>query len=164
MTLILTRCRVLLAAGLLILSAATCVCAQADVPPAENHMTHNDLEVLTTCQMYIYSSIVLQVYDLSSIENQSKSKLCGVDQQFTPAQSLEEISRLFADYGMEKTANHYNISFDENYIRQVLELTEIILKTYQSGYEKALRQQMTMQSGNHAFCSAFIHDMNIKTN
>jgi hypothetical protein len=154
---------VLLGATLLLLTANRGF-AEPSPPPATQLGQHSDLEVLTTCQMYIYSSIVLRIYDLASVENLSKSKLCGVEKQFTPAQSLEEISRLFAEYGMEKTASQYNITFDDAYIKQVLGLTEIIIKTYQAGYEKALNQHLAGPNGNHLFCSTFRRDMQLENN
>jgi hypothetical protein len=156
--------RVVLGACLLVLLIASWSFADSTPPAVEQTGEHSDLEVLTTCQMFIYSSIVLWVYDLASVENLAKSKLCGVEKNFTPAQSLEEISRLFAEYGMEKTASQYNITFDDAYIKQVLGLTEIIIKTYQAGYEKALRQQLEEHSGNHVFCTAFRRDMQLDVN
>lgn len=146
-------------ACLLLLGFAQPALAEATSDASE----HSDAEVLTTCGMYIYSSILMQVYDLGSLENQAKSKVCGVEEQFSPAQSLEDISRLFADYGMEKTARQYNISFDDAYIKQVFSLTEIILKTYQSGYEKALRHQLAEQKDTQLYCTSFRKRMSLLT-
>jgi len=157
-------CWLWLAASLLAPAVATAAQTEATYPGGNGADDDRDLEVLTSCQMFIYSSLVLRIYDLSSIENLAKSKLCGVERQYAPAQSLEEVAQLYADYGMEKVTKIYNFNFDVEYAKRVLELTEIIIKSYQTGYEKALRQQIDDQREHHAFCTAFIHKMQLENN
>ena len=147
--------RVLLAGAWMMFILTSPVSAAADSPTVSEGSQHSDLEVLTTCGMHIYTSIVMRVYDLESLETMAKSKICGVEEQFSPAQSLEEISQLFADYGIDKTARQYQLDFDDAYIKQVLSLTEIILKSYQQGYEKALIQQLSEQGDTQLFCTSF---------